>query len=110
MNEYLLTLTIDDPASPPASIVLKQNDVDMLLNEYALPAAVAAAENTGQRTVTLGILEVSNNADPVWNGEKVDQDVFANMLGDALVLAAVKNAQRIIAEQDTPAQEPGADN
>lgn len=108
MNEYLITLTDDN--APPVSITLTQQEIDTLLNEYALAAAVRNAEHAGDRTAEIGILEVSNDAEPVWNGQIVDQQVFANMVGDALVLNAVKYAQKVLDEQATQAQEPRADN
>lgn len=110
MNEYTITLTVDDPASPPSTIVLQQDMVDRLLNEFALPAAVSASENPSARTQILGVLEVSNDAEPIWNGETVEQDVFANMLGDAIVLAAIRSAEAILGSQQPSGEGPGADN
>lgn len=109
MNQYTVTLTIDGPDSPPSTVVLPQNVVDQLLDEFALPAAVQSAENQSARTVTLGTIEVSNDAEPTWNGQKIDHEVFANMLGDAMVMAAIKYARTIFPEGETSNEGPGAD-
>ena len=109
MNEYTITLTIDGPEVPPSTIVLNQTTVDKLLNDFALPAAVMGSSNR-ERTVTLGSIEVSNEADPVWNGEKVEQEVFANMLGDAMILAAIKYGREVIGDKENPESQATADN
>lgn len=110
MSEYTITLTIDSPEVPPSVVVMPQTLVDQLLNEFALPAAVSAAEDESKRTVTLGTIEVSNDEEPTWNGQVVDQEVFANMLGDAMIMAAIKYAQQTLAVEDTSNENPGADN
>lgn len=109
MNEYTITLTIDGPEAPPATVVLSQTHVDKLLNDFALPAAVMASANR-DRTVTLGSIEVSNEAEPVWNGQPVEQEVFANMLADAMILAAIKYVQEVISGRETPESPDVADN
>lgn len=109
MNTYTITLT--DDTSPPATITLSQQDIDSLLDRFALPAAVSAADaGNAPRTVVIGTLEVSHDHEPVWNGQIIDQEVFANMVGDALILNAVKYAEMVLAEREAASQEPRADN
>jgi hypothetical protein len=53
---------------------------------------------------------VSNEAEPVWNGQPVEQEVFANMLADAMILAAIKYVQEVISGRETPESPDVADN
>lgn len=107
MNEYTITFS-EEMGSPESSstITLSQAIINDLLDSFALPAAVQAAEDTSERTVVLGTVEVIPNNPPMWHQQIIEPEVFADMLGSAIVMAAIKAAKEAIAHEspDTDAR------
>lgn len=105
MNEYTITFAEDMDGSV---LVLSQEDVDSLLDRYALPSAVRDAERGGsERTAILGYLEITKGDQALWHETVLDPQVFTDMLSDAMVMAVLEQARHINGSSE---QESSADN